>query len=80
MGTTTPTRPAEAPWRIRPPMSISNTPLEKQIIGMLSVNRKAEMMITFLRPSHSASIPAKREESTEPNSTAATTMEISCGV
>ena len=80
MGTTTPTRPALAPCRIRPPISISNTPLEKQMTGMLSVNSRADRMMTFLRPSHSASMPANREERTEPKRTAATTMASSCGV
>src|SRR5574344_2086725 len=83
IGTTTPTRPADMPCRMRPQVSIGNPfakSEEEQITGIEIEKQRAEMMITFLRPSHSDNAPANSEDSTDPNSTAATTNESCCFV
>lgn len=52
-----------------------NTSWDRQITGILTVNRAAATVISALRPNLSARYPANKEESTLPNSTAATTWE-----
>ena len=76
IGTTTPTRPADAPWSVRPTVRSmklppSNSP-DRHITGIDTKKQNAESMMIFLRPNHSASVPAKSDEITEPHSTAPT--------
>ena len=71
---TTPIRPPLTPCSRRP-----NTKLEKlcesAINGMLATKQAPLNTIIFLRPSQSASRPAKRVEMTLPSKTAATTND-----
>ena len=81
IGTTTPTRPADAPWSVRPTVSSRKLPPsdspERQMTGIETKKQNAEAMMIFLRPNHSARVPANRDERTEPQSTAPT-MKPSC--
>ena len=52
---------------------------DKQIIGTLRMNNSALAMSIGFLPKISASAPAKSDDSTEPNKTAATTVPICCG-
>ena len=45
---------------------------DAQITGIESVKKSAEAMMIFLRPNHSESVPANRDEMTDPHRTAPT--------
>ena len=81
IGTTTPTRPADAPWSVRPTVRSRKFPPSKrpdtQITGIEIKKQNAEAMMIFLRPNHSESDPAKSDEMTLPHNTAPT-MNPSC--
>ena len=83
IGTTTLIKPPDIPCRIRPNAKSAKLPPGKkplvQQIGIEIENKNAEAIIIFFRPNHSASWPAKSEDTTVPHKTIPTINPI-CSV